>query len=187
MRIARIAFFCLILTAAFGAFARSSISIMKMGGDIVVDDAPNGATLRTMGGDITVNRGRGTVIAKTMGGNIEIREFSGKLEASSMGGRVRAHVTGGTGNDISLYSMGGEIEILLPRNFAASFSIEIRDADKGETHRIVSDFPLVQTVSHRWSFIHGTNDTITATSASSNAPNRVDISTYGSNVTIRKE
>ena len=55
------------------ALLLATISIFRMGGDISVDDAPNGAALRTMGGDIRVTHGAGRIIAKTMGGNIEIR------------------------------------------------------------------------------------------------------------------
>lgn len=44
----------------------ATVSIFRMGGDIRVDDAPDGAALRTMGGDIRVTRGAGRIVAKTM-------------------------------------------------------------------------------------------------------------------------
>src|SRR5207248_11323955 len=83
----------------------ASISIFRMGGDIDVADAPNGAALRTMGGDIHITRAAGKVIAKTMGGNIEIRSIDGSATASTMGGDIRVTVNGrGAGHDLDLRS-----------------------------------------------------------------------------------
>src|SRR5437016_6201726 len=104
----------------------ATISIFRMGGDIKLADAPNGANLHTMGGDISVDRAAGKVVAKTMGGNIEIRALNGSAEASTMGGEIRVSVDGrSAGHDLDLYSMGGEIELTLPADFDGEFAVEL--------------------------------------------------------------
>jgi DUF4097 and DUF4098 domain-containing protein YvlB len=166
----------------------SAISIFRMGGDIDLADAPNGAVLRTMGGDIRVTRGAGRIVAKTMGGNIDIRQLQGSAEAKSMGGDVKVNVVAsGAGHDLEVRSMGGEIEVTLPRDFGADFVVELEEGDNDEQeHRIVSDFPLQIRESSRWRFFGGRHKVFTATGRSGSAANRVVISTIGSNITIRR-
>ena len=167
----------------------AGITIFRMGGDIDLPDAPNGAALRTMGGDIHIARAAGKVIAKTMGGNIEIRSIDGSAEASTMGGDIRVTVNGhGAGHDLDLYSMGGEIELLLPADFDGDFSVEVEEGDgSDQNHRVISDFPLSTRESTRWRFFGGHHLVHTATGHSGSGANRVRIATIGSNITIRKK
>ncbi len=140
-----------------------------------------------MGGDIRITRANGDVLAKTMGGNIAVRELAGRLDAGSMGGKIRVRVVGsGGGRDVSLHSMGGSVELILPRDFDATFAVEIKESENGRG-RIESDVPLSQSVTEHWSLFHGKRRTITASKTRSTQRNRVEISTYGSTVTIRKE
>ena len=105
----------------------AAISIFRMGGDIHVDDAPSGALLRTMGGDIRVTRGAGRIVAKTMGGNIDIRQLEGSADVGSMGGDIRVNVVGsGAGHDLDVHTLGGCIEVTLPRDFDGDFSVELK-------------------------------------------------------------
>src|SRR5262245_14813928 len=121
----------------------ATVSIFRMGGDIRVPDAPDGASLHTMGGNIRVERGNGRIVAKTMGGDIEIEQLEGSAEVSTMGGDVTVNVVAsGSGHALSLHSMGGQIELTLPANFDAEFFVQIEDDDNGRVHRIISDFPL---------------------------------------------
>jgi DUF4097 and DUF4098 domain-containing protein YvlB len=166
----------------------ATISIFRMGGEIEVADAPNGASLHTMGGNIHVSRGAGRIIAKTMGGDIDIARLEGSADAGTMGGNIRVTVVGsGGGHDLDLHSMGGDIELVLPHDFSAEFSVELIDdnGDNDELHRIVSDFPLQVRESRSWRFFQERRVT-TATGRSGAATNSVKIRTHGSNVTIRK-
>lgn len=179
---------CLVLLCGVSADAGSKISISRMGGDIVVDDAPLGASLYTMGGDIRIRRAHGDVVAKTMGGNIAVQELAGRLDAGSMGGNIRVRVVGsGGGHDVSLHTMGGRVELIVPRDFDATFAVEIKEIDNDHPSRIESDIPLSQRVTEHWTLFHGKRRTITASKTTSRQHNRVEISTYGSTVTIRKE
>ena len=163
----------------------ATLSIFRMGGDIRVDDAPNGAALRTMGGDIRVARGAGHIVAKTMGGNIEITHLDGSAQASTMGGNVTVNVDGG--RELDLHSMGGEIEVTLPRGFSGAFDIEIEDDDNGVEHEIKSDFPLHVSESSRWPFFGGTRRVLTGTGRSGSGANRVRITTIGGDITIHQK
>ncbi len=169
------------------AILLATISIMRMGGEIELADAPNGAILRTMGGDIRVTRGAGKIVAKTMGGDIDIARLEGSADVGTMGGQIRVNVAGsGGGHDLDLHSLGGDIELTLPRDFGADFTIELEEDDGRAVHRINSDFPLQIRESTRWSLFHGTHKIIHATGRSGAATNRVSISTIGSDITIRR-
>ena len=163
----------------------ATISIWRMGGDIQLDDAPNGASLHTMGGDIRIARGAGKIVAKTMGGNIEIRSLTGSIEATTMGGQIVVNVDGnGPGHNLELHSLGGEIELTLPANFDGEFSIELEEGDS--PHTVTSDFPLNLQQSSRthWFSQHVVQ---TATGHIGSGLNRVHITTVGSDITIRKK
>ena len=122
-----------------------TVRIHKMGGDIDVADAPNGADLHTMGGNIhvgsvasfaklstmggniTVERSQGTVDASTMGGVIHIDDANGAIKASTMGGDLTVREIGSSGErrDIELDSKGGTIQLVVPSNFPMEVHIEL--------------------------------------------------------------
>jgi len=164
----------------------ATISIFRMGGEIEVADAPNGAVLRTMGGNIRVSRGAGKIVAKTMGGNIDIHRLEGSADAGTMGGEISVTVVGsGGGHDLDLHSMGGDIELFLPPDFSGDFAVELIDENDNEPHHITSDFPLQVRESTDWRFFQRRRVT-TATGRSGAAMNTVKIRTHGSNIKIRK-
>jgi DUF4097 and DUF4098 domain-containing protein YvlB len=166
----------------------ATVSIFRMGGDITVDDAPHGARLRTMGGDIRVTRGAGLIVAKTMGGDIEIRQLEGSADVGSMGGNIRVNVVAsGVGHDLDVHTLGGQIEVTLPRDFDGDFSVELEEDHNNDSHRITSDFPLQIQESTRWRLFGGSRKVWTATGRSGSAVNRVKISTIGSDITIRRK
>jgi DUF4097 and DUF4098 domain-containing protein YvlB len=177
----------LLILSAAEAHA-SKIVQRSMGGDLSVDAAPEGAVLRTMGGDIRVARAGGTVVAKTMGGNIYVDRMDGSLEAGTMGGNVTVEVVGsGTGRTFQVTSMGGEIEITLPRDFSGEFDIELEQDDEGRRHEIVSDFPLQvrETKKDRW--FRDPTTVLHATGRSGSGANRVRIHTIGGDIRIRRK
>lgn len=164
----------------------SRVVHFSMGGDIVVDRAPGGASLRTMGGDIRVHSSGDTVVAKTMGGRIRADQVAGSIDAGTMGGDVEVEVVGGgAGRSIDLYSMGGSIELTIPKSFAARFDVELEDGDGGRRDsRIVSDIPLHVEEEHHRHWFHDVR-TQTATGTNGSGVNRVKIRTIGGDITIR--
>jgi len=158
----------------------------SMGGDLTVDEAPNGAVLRTMGGDIRIRNAAGDVVAKTMGGNIRIRSSNGSIDAGTMGGNIVLEVLGGgESREIHLASMGGRIELSLPNDFAADFDVQLeQDRDSGP-HQIRSDFPLHIQESTRRHWFRSVR-VLTGTGKNGTGGNRVRIWTIGSDITIRR-
>jgi len=168
------------------ANAGSRIVRYSMGGDIRVDNAPNGAVLRTMGGDIRLRHAAGNVVVKTMGGDIRVDRLEGSLDAGTMGGSVEVEIlNAGNGRTIEISSMGGSIEVTLPKDFAADFEIELEQDRDDPSNRIISDFPLKmqQSTRHRW---FRKVNVITATGRNGNGGTRVHLWTAGADITIRR-
>jgi DUF4097 and DUF4098 domain-containing protein YvlB len=179
----------LLLLCGIAVQGGSRISIANMGGDIALDDAPFGASLHTMGGNIRIGRAGGGVVAKTMGGNIAVDALAGtRLDAGTMGGDIRVRVVGsGGGRDLALHTMGGTVELIVPRDFDATFLVEIKQSDESPNSRIESDIPLSQTVTEHSMWFRGRHQTIVARKTTSKQPNHVEISTYANRVVIRRE
>jgi DUF4097 and DUF4098 domain-containing protein YvlB len=179
----------LVLLCGVAADGGSRISIANMGDDIVVDDAPFGASLRSMGGDIRIRKANGSIVAKTMGGNIAVDELAGsRLDAGTMGGNIRVRVVGsGGGRNLALHTMGGSVELIVPRGFDAAFSVEIKQADESVNSGIESDIPLSRTTTEEWSWFRGKHQSIVARKTASTQANRVEITTYSNRVVIRRE
>lgn len=180
-------FALLLLLSWAGTAEGSRIKQSTMGGDLRVDRAPEGAVLRTMGGDIRIKQAAGEVVAKTMGGNIRVDRLDGSIDAGTMGGNVEIEVAGpGTGRTIEVHSMGGHIEVTLPRDFAGDFDVVLEQDDNEHDHKIVSDFPLriEESTKRRW---FQKVRVLTGTGKSGSGGNRVRISTIGGEIVIRRK
>lgn len=94
-----------------------AIVISKDGGEIVIDNAPNGAALHTGGGRIAVGRSEGRVTASTGGGDIELEDVTGDASATTGAGDVRINVvnSGRTDHSINVESGSGRVVIEVPR------------------------------------------------------------------------
>ena len=177
-----LAFLLLLIPAT--AAADSKIVRNTMGGDIEVSSAPHGAVLRTMGGDIEVRSSGGVVVAKTMGGDIRVERLGGSLDAGTMGGNVEVEVLGaGTGRTIRVRSLGGHVEVILPKNFGAQFEVEL-EQDDFEPHTITSDFPLRITESKSRHWLRKTV-VLKGKGRNGSGANHVRLETIGGDITIR--
>jgi DUF4097 and DUF4098 domain-containing protein YvlB len=175
----------LLLLVPLSASAGSHIRRFSMGGDIDVSSAPHGAVLRTMGGDIRVSRADGRVIAKTMGGGIRIDRLTGSIDAGTMGGDVEVDVLGaGEHRRIEASSVGGSIELALPKNFDAEFEIELEHDDDDPPGKIISDVPLKIQESTRRRWMKKVT-VVTATGMSGSGANRIRLHAIGGDITIR--
>jgi DUF4097 and DUF4098 domain-containing protein YvlB len=127
-----------------------SVQISTMGGEIEIDEAPEGASLKTMGGDIRVTDAGRFVHATTMGGDILLKAVDGRVNATTMGGDVDVTVVG-SGGDVEITSMSGDIMLVLPAGFSAEFDIELAYT-KGskQDYEIRSDVALKQSGSSEW-------------------------------------
>lgn len=164
------------------------VVVNRLGGDIDVREAPSGATLRTLGGNIRLHRGSREVFAKTIGGDIRIDALEGSLRARTVGGEIRVRAAGvGSGRELYLRAIGGDIELIVPRNFPADFEVEIEQKRNGDRYRITSDVPLKETHSRIWTLFGGTKRLTTARGTNGRADNHVTVETVGGNVRIRYE
>ena len=165
------------------------LKMHSMGGDIELDEAPNGADLQTMGGFIKLNRAGGDVRAHTMGGRITLGEVDGSIKATTMGGDITARMVGDPSKgdrDVEIRSMGGDIELTVPAGLSMDVDVELAYTRKHDgEYRVISDFPLKESVSENWSRSNGDpRKTITATGKVGSGKNRVRLRTINGNVRI---
>ena len=135
------------------------VNVTTMGGDISIEEAPAGAKVKTMGGDIDVGSAGEYVDAETMGGDITIDEIDGWIKAVTMGGDVEVTMTGDPGKgkrDVEIKSMGGDIDLTVPKGLSMRFDIEIeytKNADRKP--KIVSDLDIDIAETKEWKKKHG--------------------------------
>jgi DUF4097 and DUF4098 domain-containing protein YvlB len=113
-----------------------------------------------------------------------VDRLAGSLDAGTMGGNVEVEVLGaGTDRTIRIKSMGGHVEVTLPKSFGAEFEVEL-EQDDDEAHQIISDFPLNITESkgHYW---FKRTIVLKGTGRNGSGANRVRLSSVGGDITIR--
>ncbi len=167
------------------------VKISSMGGELGIDDAPNGADLHTMGGNIHVKSAKKFVKASTMGGSVGIDDVDGWVEASTMGGPIDVRMSGDPAKGdrhVSLRSMGGEITLAVPADLAMEFDIELAfTRDHENDYKIISDFPVQQRTDEEWERHDGTpRKVIHGTGKTGSGTNLVKIRTINGNVVIKK-
>ena len=162
-----------------------TVQISTMGGEIDVEDAPEGADLHTMGGDIRVKGAERFVRATTMGGDIAIDAVDGWLEATTMGGDIEASVIGKGGN-VKLTSMSGEVTLHVPAGFGMNLELEIAfTRNSTQDYRIVAPGGLTPTTTPEWDRTQGTpRKYIRSSGAVNGGGNTVKIKTVNGNVKV---
>jgi len=146
------------------------VKLSTMGGDVEVEEARQGADLHTMGGDIIIEKVDLFAKAKTMGGDIEIQEVDGWVKATTMGGDIFVRMVGDPEvgeRDVELKSMGGDVELIVPKGLSMEFDIEITYTKKSrQDYRIESDFEMEIEETREWKrkwgqkrkYIYGTGE-----------------------------
>jgi hypothetical protein len=101
------------------------LHIDRAGGSVDLDQAPDGAEVRTGGGDVRIGRAAGVVDASTGGGDLEIGPVAGSVHASTGAGKV--HITlidaGGEAQSVDMQTGTGTVILELPANLDASFEL----------------------------------------------------------------
>jgi hypothetical protein len=200
---------CLKPVDAEAASDSAPVSIQKMGGDIDVADAPNGASLttmggnihlgsvgsfakvKTMGGNISIDHASASVDAVTMGGKITIGGANGAIKASTMAGDITAHMGGGSADrrDIELSSKGGTIVLTVPKDFPMDIQVTLAyTKSAGDHYRIINHMGLSQQETQEWDSSHGTpRKYIRASGHVGNGLNHVTIDTVNGDVILKQE
>ena len=174
-----------------GEGIQNEVNISTMGGNINVDDAPEGSDVHTMGGDIHIKRATKYARAKTMGGNIDIDAVDGSVVATTMGGEVNVVMVGdpSTGDrSVEIQSMGGDVTLTVPAKLSMDIDITLAyTRDRRDEYRIVSDFDVKQEESKEWDHSHGSpRKYINASGRIGNGTNKVHIKTINGNVYLKK-
>ncbi|HEX9967334.1 MAG TPA: M56 family metallopeptidase, partial [Solirubrobacterales bacterium] len=102
------------------------LHVEKAGGDVDLEEAPEGAVIHTGGGRVSVGRSAGLVDASTGGGDIEIGPAAGSVRAGTGAGDI--HVTladaGGERQTVDLTSGSGKMIVELPAGFDGAIELE---------------------------------------------------------------
>jgi len=162
-----------------------TVQISTMGGAIEIENAPEGADLHTMGGNIEIENARRFVRAKTMGGDIEIDAVDGWVQATTMAGDIEVTVTG-SGGDVSLTSMTGDVVLRVPAGFGMDLDLQIAfTRESRREYRIDAPLRSTPTVSPEWDYDNGSpRKYIRQTGPVNGGGNTVTIRTINGNVTV---
>jgi DUF4097 and DUF4098 domain-containing protein YvlB len=168
------------------------VNVMTMGGDISVEEAPTGAKVKTMGGDIEIGMAGDYVDAETMGGDITVDDIDGWVKAVTMGGDVEVTMTGDPGRgkrDVEIKSMGGDIDLTVPKGLSMKFDIEIQWTRNHERKpKIVSDLGINIEETKEWEKKHGNKRKyIYGTGQTGGGEHLIKIRTINGNVHINEE
>jgi len=173
------------------ASAPHGADLSTMGGDIHIGDVASFAKVKTMGGTISIDHAQGPVDAKTMGGEITLGHVNGAIKATTMGGDIKARMVGSSGEkrDVELTSMGGTVELTVPKDFPMEVRITLtytKNAPK--SYEIVNHIGLDQRESTDWDYSHGSpRKYIRAQGRVGNGQNRVTINTINGDVILKQE
>ena len=170
---------------------RKVVNINTKGGDIDVDSAPMGADVHTNGGNITIGEASEFVIAHTNGGEIYLSKVDGSVKAHTNGGDVKVEITGketGKNRNIELSSNGGEITLILPPDFSASFDISLAyTKNSRRNYSIISDFDIRTRESNDWNYDRGTpRKYIDGSGEINGGKNRIEIKTVNGDIKVKK-
>jgi len=103
---------------------------------------PQGARLsdiRSVNGHIEIDGISGDIAASTVNGETEIKDAARDLKLSTVNGRIRAAMIRlGGGQSVSLAAVNGDVELAVPDDAAASFSVSTVNGS------ISSEFPSLQ-------------------------------------------
>jgi hypothetical protein len=137
--------------------ARGAIHAEKAGGEIVLTEAPNGASLSTGGGDIRVGRGGGLIKATTGGGDIEIGPVAGSVTARTGAGEVHVSLSPTEHEqEVTVVSGLGRVIVDLPASFDGRFELETAYTRPKSPTRIECPWPLEHEPTTDWDSRKGT-------------------------------
>ncbi|MFC2140042.1 DUF4097 domain-containing protein [Bacteroidota bacterium] len=168
-----------------------ALDVSTMGGSIKIDDAPNGAYIKTMGGSIKVKSAGEFLEIETMGGGIDVDAIDGKIKAETMGGDIYVTMIGDPAKgerDVSLSSMGGDVELIVPDGLSMDIDIEITYTRRYEDDvDIISDFDIKIEKTDDWKYDHGDKrKKLYGTGQVGDGKNRIKIKTINGVVSIKK-
>ena len=161
------------------------------GGGIHVDEAPEGAVVKTGGGDIDIRKASRFVRAETGGGNIDIEIASGTVTARTGAGDIDVRVEGGLGDGrdgIGLFTGYGEVTLILPGDASLELDLDLTyTRDSSRRYKITSDFEVDIRPTQNWNTEHGSAQKhIYGTGTINGGKHRVIVRNVNGNIRIKK-
>ena len=144
--------------SADGRSLTGVLNLTKAGGDINLDGAPHGASVRTGGGNVTIGPSAGRVEASTGVGDVTVGPVAGSVIAGTGVGQVRIIVDRGRGEEqmIEAFSGYGRIVVELPADFDGRLDLESAYTRSNEDKaRIRSDWDLERDPLTDWEVRYG--------------------------------
>jgi hypothetical protein len=95
----------------------------------------------------------------------------------------------GAAHSITLSSMGGEITLILPKNYPMTIDVELAYTKNQESkYRISQSLDLDESASTNWNYLHGSaRKDLYAKGKVGNGQNHVTIKTVNGNIIIKGE
>lgn len=169
-----------------------AMKISKGAGPINVEDAPNGAQLKTGAGRIYVKSARQFVKADTGAGNIVIDAIDGSVKAATGLGTISVTMVGDPANgerDVNIICSIGDVTLVVPDGLGMDLDLELAyTINAKKEFRIVSDFPLNQRVTDEWSSPAGSTPRkyILGTGQIGTGRNRIKIQNINGNIYLKR-
>ncbi len=178
------------LMASKGITSRTIIH-QSAGGEIDLDEAPDGAIVETGGGDIRILNASRIVDAKTGGGDIEIEIVDGKVTARTGAGDIEVEVEKGLGDDqdgIDLRTGYGEVTLVLPADASVELDLDLSyTRNSSRNYDIDCDFTVDIEHTQEWETRNGSpRKHIYGTATINGGKHRVVIHCVNGNINIEK-
>jgi beta-lactamase regulating signal transducer with metallopeptidase domain len=171
-------------------FGYGGVSISKAGGQILLDEAPNGGVVHTGGGQIVVRSSGGALAASTGGGDVTLERVSGDASVSTGAGEVHITVvnTVGAAHSIEVFSGKGRVVLELPANLDARIELETAYTENfGSRTSIESDFPLDGSETREWDDRFGSpRKFVRATGTLGSGTGLIRVRTVNGDVVVRR-
>jgi hypothetical protein len=131
----------------------------KAGGDISIDEAPDGGVVHTGGGRIRIARAGGDLDVSTGGGDIVVGPTNGSIRAGTGAGAVDLTVIGSREEtrNVDVTSGTGRVTITLPASYSGAVELETAFTHSfGREARIISEWSLERDPITGWDDTQGT-------------------------------
>jgi DUF4097 and DUF4098 domain-containing protein YvlB len=105
-----------------------NLEISTAGGDIKCGGIKGKANLNTSGGDVWADKCSGEIKVSTSGGDVFLFCNDAKVDAETSGGNIKLEYEG-ENKGIELSTSGGDIDIIISKDFAASMELSTSGGD----------------------------------------------------------
>lgn len=174
------------ITVSDDRISAGVIHILKAGGDVNLERAPEGAEIRTGGGQVRVGESSGRVTVQTGGGDIVVGPVSGSIHATTGAGTIEVEITNADGS-VEVFTGSGAAVIRVPERFTGRFELETAYTRSHDRTRIVSDFDLTRSETDEWDNSNGTpRKFVRATGRVGDGPGLIRVKIVNGDITIRR-